>query len=102
MRRRGRISLPSFIGCLIVVRNYGIFLRFVRLFQLGCINEGFVIFELVPVLRRQVVVCIALIFRPYVVRPLFVGLAVNAISDSADGDGNGFDVGAVDEPIFSP
>lgn len=41
---------------------------------------------------RQVVVCIALMSKPYVIWHLEVGLAVKAMSDSAEGIGISFDI----------
>lgn len=45
-------------------------------------------FKLVPVSRRQVAVCIALIFRSFVKRYLYVSLAVKEMSDTAEGNGS--------------
>lgn len=44
MRKRIKIGFYNFIGCLVAVRDFKIFLRLIRFLQLGCINGDFLRF----------------------------------------------------------
>lgn len=89
MQRCGRLSLSNYIGCLVAVCSFGIISCFIRLLQLVCITEECIRFTPPPVSRGHMTVCITLISRPYVIRLLYVGLAVKTISDSVVGNGSG-------------
>lgn len=59
-------------------------------------------FTPVSVLRRYVAVFIAVIFGPYLIRHLFIGLAIKAVSNFAGANGNDFVVGTVEKFVSRP
>lgn len=82
--------LSTYMAFLVAVRNVGMYLHFVRLTLLRCINKAFMSFIPAPVSRKQEAVCIALIFKSNEIRHLYVGMATEAMSDFYEWSGNGF------------